>query len=224
MINNNNKSFISGSVSGFSQIIVGHPFDTVKVWLQVNKKQKYNIINLYRGIPFPLLSNSIVNAGVFGIYNYSKKYFNSDVICGFIAGGLISPIINVSDLYKIRNQNKIKTKFKLYKGFNATFLRESIAFSSYFTSYNQSKYLLNNFFPNNKTINQLLSGGIAGITCWLITYPFDTIKTRIQTHNMNFKQAYNKGKLWIGLRFCLYRAFIVNSVGFYTYEYVMNNL
>lgn len=195
--------------------------------MQVNKKQKYNIINLYRGIPFPLLSNSIVNAGVFGIYNFNKKYFESDIVCGFISGALISPIVTISDLYKIKNQNRIKKKFKINQikhGFNATILRESIAFSTYFTSYNYFKYSLNYHFPNNKTTTQLLSGGIAGIACWSITYPIDTIKTRIQTHNMTFKQAYNKGKLWTGLRFCLYRAFIVNSVGFYTYEYVMNNL
>ena len=35
---NNMDAYISGSLSGFVQIFLGHPFDTYKVWSQTGQK------------------------------------------------------------------------------------------------------------------------------------------------------------------------------------------
>lgn len=59
-----------------------------------------------------------------------------------------------------------------------------------------------------------LSGGISGTLSWLVTYPIDTIKSRIQT-NITFKDALNKGNIFNGLSICLVRTFLVNATGFY---------
>ena len=54
---------------------------------------------------------------------------------------------------------------------------------------------------------------------WLFTYPLDTIKTRIQGRvSSSIKEALKMGSLFSGITLCMIRAFIVNSVGFYTYE------
>ena len=222
MNDNNYKYFISGSISGFSQIIVGHPIDTIKIWNQVNIKHSYNFKNLYRGIKYPLISNIFITSGVFGVYNYLLNKTNNNFLSGFIAGSLVSPIINISDIYKIKFQNKVSISMPIYKGFHMTFLRESIACGIYFSSYCYFKKLFENSLDRN--LNNLISGGLAGISSWTITYPIDTIKTRIQSSNISIIKAINQKKFFNGLNICLFRAFIVNSVGFYTYEYINNYL
>ena len=53
---------------------------------------------------------------------------------------------------------------------------------------------------------------------WLITYPIDVIKTRIQSEKYNLKNALSKGKFNHGLSYCLLRSFIVNGFSFLVYE------
>ena len=53
-------------------------------------------------------------------------------------------------------------------------------------------------------MNNLISGGLAGITSWTITYPIDTIKTRIQ--NISFSKAIKQYNLFKGLSVSLLRA------------------
>ena len=39
--------------------------------------------------------------------------------------------------------------------------------------------------PNNiKLLNAMLAGGITGIISWLVSYPFDFVKTLIQTDSL----------------------------------------
>lgn len=65
-----------------------------------------------------------------------------------------------------------------------------------------------------------ISGGIAGCSSWLFTYPLDTVKSRIQGNICKtMKDAIKMGNLFTGLNYCLLRAFIANSIGFTTYEY-----
>ena len=222
MNDNNYKYFISGSLSGFSQIIVAHPIDTLKIWNQVNLKHSHNFKNLYSGIKYPLISNIFITSGIFGIYNYFFKKTNNNFVSGFIAGSLVTPIINISDIYKIKYQNKISLKMPFYRGIYLTLFRESFACGIYFSSYNYFKNNFDNKLNNN--INNFISGGLAGITSWFITYPIDTIKTRIQTKNISLKNAIKDKKFFKGLSICLLRAFVVNSIGFCTYEYFNNYL
>lgn len=69
----------------------------------------------------------------------------------------------------------------------------------------------------------MLSGGIAGIIYQLYTYPFDTVKTNIQSGKKTFKMLMHE-KIWrtpnysSGLKVSLLRSFIVDSVNFAVYE------
>ena len=60
--------------------------------------------------------------------------------------------------------------------------------------------------------NSFISGGIAGILSWLIPYPIDTIKSRIQI-GYSLKKSIKLGNYYKGLNFCLLRAFLVNGIG-----------
>lgn len=62
------------------------------------------------------------------------------------------------------------------KGLNITLLREIPSFSIYFSTY---------YYMKENKYNELISVGVAGVLCWLPTYPLDVIKTRIQSNNFS---------------------------------------
>ena len=85
----------------------------------------------------------------------------------------------------------------------------------------------------------LIAGGIAGIFSWVPTYPFDTIKTRIQADGYGKNQIYKgsihclkctiAGKqgpkiLYRGFGSCIYRAFVVNATVLFVYTQVSRAL
>lgn len=209
------NNYIAGIFSGFAQTIVGHPLDTCKVLLQSNKKILINR-NIYKGIQYPLLFSGFHQCIIFGINkqiynNFYKNYYISGFLTGIFGTVFLTPI----DLYKIRLQNNITTTKHIFPflGFKSTLLRESIAYSIYFGSYYNLQQKINNSF---------ISGGIAGILCWLFSYNIDVIKTRIQSNQCNtILEGYKIGNLWKGITPCLARSFVVNSIGFTTYEYIL---
>jgi hypothetical protein len=194
--------FISGALSGMGQSIVGHPFDTIKVFKQQNIKFNYKNLNirmLYRGFKYPFFSNIILIGTQFHCYHN-----HGFLITGIMSGLLLTPI----DYYKIQHQiniNKRNIKFQIPRGFGITITREIIGLKIYFDCF---------YYINEKINNSFIAGGISGVLSWLIPYPIDTIKTRIQSNN-TLKKSILLGNFYNGLSFCLFRAFLVNGVGFY---------
>ena len=210
------KYFFAGLVSGTSQILSGHPLDTLKVNLQNNTLQKFNINykNLYKGISYPLITNSMLVSVQFGVYDNLRKLGYNDYISSSSAGVITGLITSPIDRFKIKKQILSKNIYNNpFKGLSLTLSREIPANIIYFNSYN--------YFRNND-FSILTSGGLAGFFSWLITYPIDAIKTRIQSDKFkNIKSAIQKGGLFKGIIPCLTRALIVNSIGFYVYETII---
>lgn len=214
---NNIQSFTAGAFSGLCQIIIGYPLDTLKVRIQ-SKKPIFglSIRDYYRGIGFPIVSGIIVNSIVFGTYKNFKEYTGENIISGFMAGATISPFVYVFDIGKTKQQISKHPKLNMIlhnKGFPASIMRESLAFSMYFSTY---EYL-------HKTHKQniLVSGALAGLANWTFTYPLDVIRNRQIALNISAKQAFQMGNLFTGYMPCAVRALIVNAVGFYMYEYAL---
>lgn len=113
-------------LTGCAGLLVGHPFDTVKVHLQTQdyknplyrgtydclKKiiKKESLSGLYRGISSPLASISVINAVVFGVYgNIQRQSKEPDTIfthmCAGSAAGLSQTLIcSPMELIKSRLQ------------------------------------------------------------------------------------------------------------------------
>ncbi|KAJ9059174.1 hypothetical protein DSO57_1005097 [Entomophthora muscae] len=73
----------------------------------------------------------------------------------------------------------------LYRGFLTTLSRDIPSFAGYFATYTglKSMYLKHSGNPETShlpPLYQLLFGGLAGIGCWVVCYPQDVIKSRIQ--------------------------------------------
>lgn len=120
----------------------------------------------------------------------------------------------------------------LFKGFELTLIREVPAFASYFATY---EYICRFIVSNGGagvTLNNLsplalcLAGGLSGIAAWVVTYPVDVIKSRIQVDGMFGKRTYSSildccrksvlepegyGVYFKGLNSTLIRGFAVNA-------------
>ena len=67
--------FLPGFLQGISRVIISHPFDYIRLYLQTNKSANIteflktnNIRTLYRGVGVPLVSVPIDRAIQFNIY------------------------------------------------------------------------------------------------------------------------------------------------------------
>ena len=135
----------------------------------------------------------------------------------------------------------------LYAGTYPTLIREISQFAVYYPIYEITLKLLFEFKTNNNKNVRLkksemsnfdiwISGACAGVGCWILTYPIDIVKTRMQAsphHTYNgfidcgiqtFKDAKKIGfhTLFIGLAPAIYRAAILHSAIFLIYERVLS--
>ena len=223
---------INSFSAGLVQTIIGHPFDTIKTLNQIypnktdyaifrNIVKKHGYTYLYRGSLLPLTGGGIQNSFIFTLENYLNKYSNKNyLISGFLAGGISAIPVTPAEYIKcnLQYKNDINLKYfykkNIYKGFGLTFLRDSIGFSLYFSTYNYLK---------NINDNPLINGGCAGVVSWIYSYPVDTIKTKYQISNDKIIDIIVKNsnyKIFSGLRVMLIRSFLVNAGIFYTYEYL----
>ena len=208
---------LAASAAAIAQVGIGHPFDTAKVFIQNNKSLRtLTPRGFYRGYRYPLFADIIYNCTAFPIYNRSQKYTNSRYLSGFLAGVSISPLVFLFDTGKIlqqTGQDVSLTKIIKRNGKLATFCRESIAMTFYFSTY---EYFKDQYY------HPMIAGAVAGITNWTITYPIDVIRSRQIAQDITIRSAFNQGNFWKGYSLCATRALLVNAGIFYTYENVYN--
>ena len=208
------KDFIAGIFAGCSQVLVGHPFDTIKVLIQ--NRYKYlptSLKDYYRGYRFPLVSASILNSITFPLVCKAYPYTNNYYISGYISGVCISPFVFFFDIGKIKMQTKQELNLNMFihnKGRISTYLRESTAMLLYFGTYFNLK--------QNYDAPPFLAGACAGLINWTFTYPIDVIKNRQISQNCSIIVALKQKNLWKGYTFCAIRSIIVNAAVFTTYE------
>ena len=120
----------------------------------------------------------------------------------------------------------------LARGLAITFTREVPAFGVYFASY---ELMIRQFGDSTPVV--LTGGGVAGILSWVLTYPQDVIKSRLQADGFGEAQQYRgtrhclqaslrsegPGCLVRGMGSTIIRAFPMNAVTFGVYSYIMKN-
>lgn len=118
--------FFAGSIGGISGVIVGHPFDTVKVRLQTQPPSTYSgmihcfskiirqesVFGLYKGLLPPLAGFSAMNAIVFGVQGMTyrrlepgrKSLFVSGAIAGLVQSFGVCPLELVKTQMQVQGQ------------------------------------------------------------------------------------------------------------------------
>ena len=218
------KYFISGCIAGAVQSIIGHPLDTLKTISQ-NKmiSSSYSLKSLYLGFTPSLIQSSFLTGTAFYTNNYLYELTQNKVLSSFYTGLLGCLVICPLEDLKIKRQmSHPNTQFSIsqfnssYKYIHLVSLREIPAITVYFSSYRCLK---------EQQINIVLAGGISGVLSWLITYPIDTIKSRMQSNLCStLTESIKIGNLYHVLGYCLFRAFIVNGASFYSYESILSKI
>ncbi|CEJ91914.1 Putative Mitochondrial carnitine/acylcarnitine carrier protein [[Torrubiella] hemipterigena] len=236
------KDLFSGAMGGIAQVLIGQPFDIVKVRLQTTTQYSGALqaaasiyktegpLAFYKGTLTPLIGIGACVSVQFGAYHSARRWFearNQDAtgkpglsygqyfVAGAFAGiantALSSPIEHIrirlqsqphgaARLYdgpldcvkKISAQGGIAKG--IYRGTSVTLFRESFAYGSWFTAF---EYMMNLDAARNgidrKDIPSwkiALYGGLAGEALWLASYPFDVIKSKMQTDGFGANQKY----------------------------------
>lgn len=154
----------------------------------------------YRGVGAPLGGIAAVNAIVFGAYGNTRRALpnphslTTHATAGAAAGMLQSFACAPVELVKTRQQlskpgdgmpsgawagarHIIRTGgFKaLFRGLCVTIARDSPAFAIYFTSYEAMMR------GDQSVMKVFMAGGAAGTLSWVVLYPIDVVKSRIQS-------------------------------------------
>ncbi|XP_053612514.1 mitochondrial basic amino acids transporter-like [Plodia interpunctella] len=201
--------FVAGCIGGCAGIIAGHPLDTLKVHIQSGRGSPLEctkallrsgtIATAYRGVGAPLGGIAGLNAIVFGAYGHTRRALpnpdsiSSHALAGGIAGLFQSTICAPVELVKTRQQLAraadpipngalggaryvLRTGgFRaLFRGLGVTMLRDSPAFAAYFAVYEAMT-------RNDKSAAKVFTaGGLAGAASWILVYPLDVVKSRMQ--------------------------------------------
>ena len=80
------KDYSIGALIGVGKLLVGHPFDTIKVRMIMGNLnfidcikmsyKNYGITSFYHGLSSPIISELINSSLIFGTYEFSKKIMN----------------------------------------------------------------------------------------------------------------------------------------------------
>ncbi|XP_012387084.1 mitochondrial basic amino acids transporter isoform X1 [Orcinus orca] len=125
------------TLTGVAGVLVGHPFDTVKVRLQVQSVEKpqyrgtlhcfqaiikqEGVLGLYRGLGSPLLGLTFINALVFGVQGNTLRALGRDsplnqFLAGAAAGAIQCVICCPMELAKTRLQLQEAGPARTYRG------------------------------------------------------------------------------------------------------------
>uniref|UniRef100_A0A7N5JE97 Solute carrier family 25 member 45 n=1 Tax=Ailuropoda melanoleuca TaxID=9646 RepID=A0A7N5JE97_AILME len=222
------EEFVAGWISGALGLVLGHPFDTVK------------LLGFFKGMSFPIASIAVVNSILFGVYSNTllaltatshqerraqppsyRHVFIAGCTGGFVQVYCLAPF----DLIKVRLQNQTESRARpgspppryrgpvhcaasicqeegprgLFRGAWALTLRDTPTLGIYFVTY---EWLCRQSAPdgqNPSSATVLVAGGFAGITSWAVATPLDVIKSRMQ-------MAGPKHRVYRGVLDCMARS------------------
>lgn len=220
------NKYYSSILASFFGTVLSHPIDTLKTNQQITGLKLKDVIkninmksvnfeslvrNYYRGFKYPITFVPIEKGIVFNIDQYLYKKYNNRVYSGLGAGIVAGFFVNFIENLKINQQNMyfknntILSNYKFFtKGLGQTLLREGIGYTIYFKSFHDY------YNPNLPTF---VAGGLSGVTAWTVIYPFDRVKTMIQSgtslEGLNIKNIYR------GCGLSLARAMVMHGTVFY---------
>ncbi|CAI0418582.1 unnamed protein product [Linum tenue] len=200
------KDLAAGTVGGAAQLVVGHPFDTIKVKLQSQPVPLPGQPPKYAGA-FDAVKQTIAAEGAGGLYKVGQQ-----VICGAGAGLAVSILACPTELVKCRLQAQsalavadssaatVALKYGgpmdvakqvlrseggtrgLFKGLVPTMAREIPGNAAMFGVYELLKQKMAGGEDTSKLGrgSLMLAGGLAGASFWGSVYPTDVVKSALQ--------------------------------------------
>ncbi|KAF4589265.1 mitochondrial carnitine/acylcarnitine carrier protein [Ophiocordyceps camponoti-floridani] len=229
------KDLFSGAMGGIAQVLIGQPFDIIKVRLQTTDRytgafnaatsiyRSEGPLAFYKGTLTPLLGIGACVSIQFGAFHATRRWFQernnsheatpaltstqnftAGAIAGIANAALSGPIEHVR--IRLQSQPHGPTRLydgpwdcsrklasraggllpALYRGQTVTLLREASAYGAWFATFEAliAEDVRRNALPSRHDVpawKVALYGGLAGEALWLASYPFDVVKSRMQT-------------------------------------------
>lgn len=283
------KELFAGAAGGVAQVLLGQPFDIIKVRLQTTQQytgaldcatqiwKNEGPAAFYKGTLTPLLGIGACVSVQFGAFHWARRafearneassplaspnlsyaqYYASGAFAGIANSVISGPIEHVrirlqtqphgtARLYNgpldcVRKLSAREGILRgLYRGEAVTILREAQAYGVWFLTF---EYLMNADVRRNEIRRDEVStpkvafyGGLAGEALWFGSYPFDVVKSKMQSdgfgEGMKFKsmrdcfaqtwRAEGIGGFWKGIGPTLLRAMPVSAGTFAVFEMTM---
>ncbi|CAG8950918.1 hypothetical protein HYFRA_00003135 [Hymenoscyphus fraxineus] len=282
------KDLFSGAAGGIAQVLIGQPFDIVKVRLQTTTQypnalaaaqtiyRTEGALAFYKGTLTPLIGIGACVSVQFGAFHEARRrfearnkalnplkpdlsyaqYYGAGAFAGIANSVISGPIEHVrirlqtqphgaARLYSgpldcVRKLSAHGGVLKgLYRGEAVTILREAQAYGMWFMSF---EYMMNSDAARNSILRSEIPtwkvafyGGLAGEALWLGSYPFDVVKSKMQTDGFGKKMRYKSmrdcfaktykgeglGGFWKGIGPTLLRAMPVSAGTFAVVELTM---
>jgi solute carrier family 25 carnitine/acylcarnitine transporter 20/29 len=234
-------SLVSGSFGGFCCVAVGHPFDTLKVRLQVGTFSSRSLFSgLYNGVTAQCCGVVPFWAMYYFGYKLGRRLFpdetsiTSGFCAGAVAGAVSTPAVILSETVKVVAQVKGLSSAaalrmiirsggttalrRMRSVFPLTLLYMMPSQGIFFTSYEVASTLLD---------SEVLAGGAEGCVEWSSSLPADTVRARLYVQVLTEGQparplAIARGiletsgflGLYSGISAAIVRAFVANGAAF----------
>ncbi|KAM8812605.1 solute carrier family 25 member 45 isoform 2-T2 [Rhynchonycteris naso] len=220
------EEFVAGWISGALGLVLGHPFDTIKVRLQTQTTYQgiidcvvktYRHESAYFLAPFDLIKVRLQNQTELRTQPGSPQpRYQGPMHC-------------LTSIFREEGPRG------LFRGAWALTLRDTPTLGIYFVTY---EWLCRESTPdgqNPSSTTVLVAGGFAGITSWVTATPLDVIKSRMQMAGLKQREyggvldcmvssarQEGLGVFFRGLTINSARAFPVNAVTFLSYEHLLH--
>mmetsp|Transcript_1900 Transcript_1900/g.2906 ORF Transcript_1900/g.2906 Transcript_1900/m.2906 type:complete len:299 (-) Transcript_1900:61-957(-) len=134
--------------------------------------------------------------------------------------GLTSPGgVKTSPLQCAKQAIKMYGFSSLFTGLTSTLMRDIPSYGFYFLTYEaiQRKFLSEENVGLGKKIGvEIVGGGVAGMVAWGSTYPFDVMKTRLQTQHLTLEGQGGGKPKYAGLRDCFIKSYREEGITVFT--------
>ena len=254
------KDLTAGAAGGIAQVLIGQPFDIVKVRLQTTTTYPNALacarsilategpFAFYKGTLTPLIGIGACVSVQFGAFNYARRafeeanaskgkgglsygqYYAAGAFAGLTNSVLSGPIEHVrirlqtqphgaNRLYagpldcirKLASPASGGVVRGLYRGQAVTYFREAQAYGVWFLSF---EYLMARDMARNNVQRKDISsgkvafyGGLAGEALWISSYPFDVVKSKMQSDGFGADQKFKS------MRDCFAKVFAAEGLG-----------
>ncbi|KAL2223287.1 mitochondrial carrier domain-containing protein [Thermoascus aurantiacus ATCC 26904] len=285
------KDLTAGAAGGIAQVLLGQPFDIVKVRLQTTSQysnafdcaakilKNEGLLAFYKGTLTPLIGIGACVSVQFGAFHEARRRFeelnakknpanpgltySQYYLAGAFAGVTNSVLSGPIEHVRIRLQTQPHGANRLYngpldcirklsahegilrglfRGEVVTIWREAQAYGVWFLTF---EFLMNQDAKRNNirredipSLRVATYGGLAGEALWLASYPFDVVKSKMQSDGFGAEQRFKSmtdcfrktwaaegfGGFWKGLGPTLLRAMPVSAGTFAVVELTMRAL
>ncbi len=199
----------NGAISSLITYSVITPFDTIKVIMQNSQRsniRSLGIRGLYRGYTLSLVSIIPAKALYLILYDTMRIYTKNEIYLAIMSTAAVTLIMN--PIFYARTMRRLDMMFdvrKIYAGIAPTLIGGTLKNFIFFSLYNKYK----------GTHHPGLVSGICGFIATMITYPHETIRTRLRSGTPILC-----GNLYAGILVQISRTVPKNIVLFTLYEWL----